>query len=209
MRHTKEQLIEVFAPVAQQITDALSAAILITVEKNGPGILARLKRALFSHHVRSEVFDYLQRNPLPGFELIEKKHRNNQSVFLVHSASGLEIKLVRLSDPSSEPINEPITGVDDDPALSVPMLELQMEDAAGMVGLSWKTPHIDDDGVPHDVEITVVRAASGSTIISGQVCHADCVFPLPVAETDLPEASFDPNASSYTFRVESEGTTDD
>lgn len=209
MRHTKEQLIEVFSPVAQQIIDALSTAILLTVEKNGQEILGDLKRSLFSHHVRSEVFDYLQQNPLLGFELIEKKHRNNQSVFLVHTASGLEIKLVRLSDLSAESVNEPITGVDDDPALSVPMLELQMEDAAGMVGLSWKTPSIDADGVPHDVEITVVRAASGSTIISGQVCHADCVFPLPVAEAVLPEASFDPNASSYTFRVESEGTTDD
>lgn len=205
MRHTRTELHDLFAPHAQQLQDAVFAGCLRAYNSNLSNLLDPSKKALFSHIVRSEAYEYLRLNPLDGFELDSASHPQNQAVVLIHQESGLEARLVKLI--GTTPQDTPLPHIDEDPAIT-PFLfgtDLQFQ-KPGVVAISWERPTITDEGPSAPIPLTIIRAAPDTRLRQG---IADAVIPLSASSTLIPKASFDPNLADSRFMFEEEDTAND
>lgn len=201
VRHTPDQLQKLFIPQAQLIVDALSASVHQAMKKQGKAVFLG-KRGLFSHEVRSQLFDYLKNDPIPGFTLDAKSHRGSiQSVVLMHNGTGLKVRVRVLPSFTCVPDDPTITEIDDDPALAAMLFGAEMTKEAETVLLGWDYPAFDKDGVPGEIPVTIIRIAAGTQMDQGK---ADCVFALPGNRSLLPHSSFDPNKTSYGFSFQAE-----
>lgn len=203
MRHTREELAELLLPLAPQVVDAVGAGIAAAARSRVPMLRAPHKRALYSHVVRSGIYDYLEKNPLEGFPLKKRAHRLNQSVALSHE-SGLEARFAKLRNLSVAPSIGPIPRIDEDPAIAEALFQLEHQfQEPGLVIFSWDRPRLDPDGYPaEEIKVFAVRTAPGTKLKDGS---ADVIIPLSAQVQTIPDEAFDPNeddVNNYQFSEE-------
>lgn len=195
MRHTPEQLHDLVTPLTQNILDALHAALLRAREKQGKRIFHN-KRGLFSHETRSQLYDYLRDEPIPGFVLDTKAHRGSiQPVVLRHEESGLVVRFRVFSNFRYEAVPT-IPGMDEDSTIAEALFDDSVTGDPGTVLVAWGYPEFDEDGVPGDIPVSVVRLAEGTKLKDQR---ADCIFPLEGTRSVVPTSSFDPNQAAYIY----------
>ncbi|RSZ65077.1 hypothetical protein EAH68_02710 [Corynebacterium hylobatis] len=200
MRHTSEELADILLPLSPRLIEAVGAGIASAARSKVPHLLEPHKRALYSHVVRSGIFDHLRENDIEGFVLDEGCHSLNQSVVLRHK-SGLELRFTKLRSIARDLSTPRIPQLDSLLDSSGALFGLERKSQLpGVVGLSWERPKLDDEGYPlEELEVTAVRAAAGRRLRDG---FADVVIPLSDPTLAIPEEAFDPNADDVIYRYE-------
>lgn len=200
MRHTPEELADILLPLSPRLIEAVGAGITTAARSEVPHLREAHKRALYSHVVRSGIFDHLRENNIEGLVLDEGCHNLNQSVVLRHE-SGLELRFTKLRSIAREPSTLRIPQLDSLLDSSGVLFGLERKSQpSGVVGLSWGRPRLDEEGYPlEELEVTAVRAAAGRKLRDG---FADVVIPLSDPALAIPEEAFDPNADNVVYRYE-------
>ncbi|BAM26373.1 hypothetical protein [Corynebacterium ulcerans] len=201
MRQSREELADLFQPHAQHVHDALYAGCLAAGESNLQRLFAPDKKTLLSQVIRSETFEYLLKNPIPGFTLSRKEHRRNQALMMTHDKTHLEVRIVRLTSFTPS-VNVPITGIDADPAMTKAIAELDFQfQEPSVVGISWETPDFHDGEPSGKIPLTLIRATQGTKLRDGR---ADAIIPLVGSSQLIPKSSFNPDLADSQFTIENE-----
>lgn len=200
MRHTPEELADILLPLSPRFIEAVGAGIAAAARSRVAHLREAHKRALYSHVVRSGIYDHLLKNDIDGLVLDKGCHNQNQSVVLRHE-SGLELRFTKLRDIAREPSTLPIPQLDSVIDSSDALFGLESQPLLpGVVGLSWERPQLDGEGYPREgLKVTAVRAAAGRKLRDG---IADVVIPLSGQALAIPEEAFDPNADDVVYRYE-------